>query len=159
MPGTEPGPFFIFPGEGKEERGGILEIVHAEQMDMHARTQGLGRLGAWQYLVFSPLDAEKPVSVIAVWPVHTAASRKGVELEHIQISAENALSFHMHAVNERASRRMNLHGLVLCSSLDDGRFAAGGKVHAAVLKARPEHWSENVDTLALLLEDVLEKML
>lgn len=160
MPGSEPGPFLILPKKSLPEQGYILEIVHAEQLDKHIMTQSLGRLGAWQHLVLSPLDKGKSAAVIAVWPVHCAASKQLPDIRQIQKSVEHALQVHHNAVNERSANRVRLHGIVLCSSLHaPGGFDAGKNVHTAMLKAKPEQWSDNFETLSLLLKDLLEKII
>lgn len=160
VPGSEPGPFLIFPYGLPPEKGYILEIVHADYLDKHVLTQSLGRLGAWQYVVLSPLDKEKRAAVIAVWPVHSAASTLLPDVRKIQTSAEHALQVHHNAVNERSANRVRLHGIALCSSLyEDGGFDAGEKVHTAILRAKPEQWSDNFETLSLLLKDLLEKII
>ncbi len=160
MPGSEPGPFLILPKNSLPEKGYILEIVHVDQLDKHIMTQSLGRLGAWQYLVLSPLDNGKSAAVVAVWPAHCAASKQLPDVRQIQKSAEHALQVHHNAVNERSANRVRLHGIVLCSSLHaSGGFDAGEKVYTAMLKAKPEQWSDNFETLSLLLKDLLEKII
>lgn len=160
VPGSEPGPFLILPYNQPPEKGYILEIVHADQLDKHILTKGLGRLGAWQHFVLSPLDKDRSAAVIAVWPVHCAASTLEPNIRLVQKSAEHALYVHSNAVNERATNRVKLHGIALCSSLHhDCVFDAGERVHTALLKAKPEQWSDNFETLNLLLRDLLEKII
>jgi hypothetical protein len=160
VPGSEPGPFLILPQRALPKKGYILEIVHADQLDKHRLTQNIGRLGAWQYLVLSPLEKERPASILAVWTVHCAASNLSPDVQQIQKSAEHALQVHHNAVNERAANRVRLHGIVLCSTMNgEAVFDAGEKVHTAMLKAKPEQWGDNFETLSLLLKDLLEKII
>lgn len=158
--GSEPGPFLINKKNKPLEQGAILEIVHASHAAKHELTAKLGRIGAWLYFVIRPLVEKQNVRpyVIAIWPVHTAASNHRFFEDDIRSSAEKALEYHYRTLSEREATFPILHGLVLCNSFDcdDSSFSVGDTVHLALLHANPENWQKNIDQLSLLIEDILE---
>ncbi len=162
--GSEPGPWIVHARDRGMAAAAVLEVVPGDLADEHPLTRGLGRLGAWELLAVTPLDERRKATVIALWPVHTAGTKKEFSLEEIGASAERALTRHDMVINDLKEKPFTLRGLVLCSTLDknipgEKSYAPGSMVHAVFLQVQPELWSPGIDMLELLLEDLLEKTL
>ena len=69
IPGSEPGPFFIWKSKGEKSKGYILEVVHPNIMNKHFEANKLGYMGGHLYLVLTPVSGGQK-TVIVMWAVH-----------------------------------------------------------------------------------------
>lgn len=148
-----PGPFLV--RHRRSSRSWVLELVNSGEVEGHVAGR-LGRVGAWQYVCLMPVGRSDEVKVIAVWPVHTASSRRLFDPDAICSSAERALRFHEDVVNSRSDISFLLYGLALCSAPDgDVRIAEGRDVTVTALAPSPKEWKKNLD----LLTDTFARLL
>lgn len=173
-PGTEPGPFLVKPLM-RGRSAAILELVHPSLLTRHPLALelgqdyvgGLGRVGGQLYMVVSPLEPGRPVYVIVIWIVHTAAAGGCPHWPDVQDSATRALRDHQRRLGEGVAGFPRLHGLVLASDLDakGANFNAGtlgrhadeqSLVHLVRIPASPTCWNGSIAWIAVTLEEILE---
>lgn len=160
MKGSEPGPFLL-SGPHSEA---VLEIVHADEMENHVPASSLGSTGGSMYFVIKPLrglrEKATRASVIIVWPVHSLASTLKLNLYALKESAASGLAQQDRFINY-PTPVARLSGLVMTDVLPDDKpdFVDGVSTHLACLAADPCLWADNINTLALLLDDLFLKLL
>lgn len=164
--GSEPGPFDVtFWKEGKPISKMVLEIVHPDHGEDHSIVKSLGQLGAHLYLVAqSPSNADDSVIVIAVWAVHTAGSKRAVDLQDIGKSAFRGLERHRVIINAfRFNKRIELYGIVLNNKLESTQTAVftGNSTAIPVINipASPKYWYDTLIEIGVLLEDIFMRLL
>jgi len=141
----------------------VLEIVHPQQAEYHPVTHHLGATGGHLYLVIRPLAQDKSPKVLILWAAHTAASLDIPSWKAIRDSAAKALQDHQVALNmARIGNLPELRGIVLCSNssaIESDIEAGTDGLHLVSVPTKPWQWMSAVEYIALVLDDVLEKML
>lgn len=159
LPGTEPGPFMIFPVKGVKTPEWVLELIHSEEAHAHDATKELGRMGAHLYLVLERIGKLER-RVIALWAAHTASSTHEIAWNDISLSAQHSLMHYQHTLSDYQTNFPKLFGLVVASSLQ-GRNVASHKTENGAyvfeVPADPTRWDAGLETLATKLQKVIEE--
>ena len=163
--GSEPGPFIIERiTNGAPCSVAILEVVHSNDAHEHILAQNLGRTGGHLYLVIRPLDDSLNKNhVLIIWGINTAGTDQEISWEDISESAESGLKFHRNVL--AADRILNLpllNGLVVANALHADTadsVCVESKAPVAIMPSDPRQWYQNIDYLAILLYDQLERLL
>ena len=157
-PGTEPGPFMIFPTKGAKTAEWVLEIVHSEEAHAHAVTKELGRTGAHLYFVLERIGRQER-RVIVLWAVHTASSTHPFEWNDISLSAQHSLERHAEILGDYQANFPKLSGLVIVSSLQSREVNAHRANNGAYLFEIPAdatNWDAGLKDLTAVLQVVIE---
>ncbi|VBB42860.1 conserved hypothetical protein [uncultured Desulfatiglans sp.] len=161
--GSEPGPFLVRPPRGRTGRDLALEVVHPDLAEEHGLVRHFGRTGGHLYLVFSPLDGSRQ-SVVVVWAAHTAACTPSARpsWQTIADSAARALKRHGDFLSDRAQGFPHLYAFVVASDVDalkpDLITSENGNVHLVEIPTSQQFWAEAVDWIALVIEEVLGRL-
>jgi hypothetical protein len=116
VPGSEPGPFFIWKSGEEKNKGHILEVVHPAIMEEHPSTSNLGRMGGHLYLVLSPISGGRK-TIVVVWATHLAAAKDKPLWSEIAGSAKNAIDNHIEVLEE-GSDVPKFKGLIIASDFE-----------------------------------------
>lgn len=163
LPGSEPGPFLVaLQGVGRR-RASILEVVHPDQAEKHPATRLLGRVGGHLYLVLTPLDGRRRL-VLAVWAVNTAAAEDHPSWMEIGRSAGVALQTHSRILDELGDPNLpRLRGFVVASDMEssaaDLHPGSGEDLHLVQVATDQRCWSEALNGILLVIEEIMEAAL
>lgn len=163
LAGSEPGPFLVGLQSKTRSRASMLEIVHPDHAGEHPATRLLGRTGGHLYLVLTPLDGGRRL-VLIIWAVHTAAAEDHPSWMEIGRSAGNALQAHFRILDELGDPEFPLlRGFVVASDMDstaaDLHPGMNGDLHLVQVATDQRCWSEALNGIMLVIEDILEGVL
>lgn len=163
LAGSEPGPFLVGLRSRPRSRASILEVVHPEHAGEHPATRLLGRTGGHLYFVLTPLDGGRRL-VLIIWAVHTAAAKDHPSWKEIGLSAGNALQAHFRILDELGDPLFPLlRGFVVASDMDsmaaDLHPGMNGDLHLVQVAIDQRYWSEALNGIMLVIEDILESVL
>lgn len=163
LPGSEPGPFLVGLQGRPRSRACVLEIVHPDYAEKHPATKSLSRTGGHLYFVLTPLGGGRQL-VLIVWAVHTAAAESHPSWRKIGQSAGRALQTHFRILDEVGSSEIPLlRGFVLASDMDstsaDLHPGVDGGLHLVQVATDQRCWSEALNGIMLVIEDILESVL
>ena len=161
LPGCEPGPFAITPKNTKGAEW-ILEIVHSKEADAHAATQDLAEIGGHLYLVLERIG-KRERRIIIIWAVHTASSTARTSRDwwnEVSRSAQSSLAFHADSLSRYQTNFPKLSGMVIASALKSQKvnlhLASSDAPSVIEVPADPKQWANELENMAILLQDRIE---
>jgi hypothetical protein len=160
VPGSEPGPFFIYNPREKKSKGYILEVVHPHLMEKHSDTNELGMLGGHLYLVLKPISGGRK-TIIVVWAIHLAATTLEIKWKEIVSSAKEALANHGKILSKAENSCPITKGIILASDLDmnEPDMHKLKNIMLFQIPVDQRFWKDAIDYLKMHFQDLFVEIL